>query len=621
MKRQLHARLAARLRALLWVALALALAPRLGVATQISYRADVPVSGPSQVQFYKDSGRTLDLAAVTALDARFAPVAGKTADFGFSSAAYWLRLNLESKATAPTTVFLSIAQPTLDEVRLYVLEGGLLRQTARAGDRIPAAERSISADHPVLPITIEPGKHYQLYLRIAGTMGALMAPIELQSAADVEHEARRSLMFNGIVAGALGAIVIYNLFIYLLLRDRIYLFYVAFMLTGYMCCTALNGFGAWMLYPQFTWPANQGLAVFACAEFLLIAQFTRLLLETAAIAWVDRTLLGIVVAGLVGLLSSLLLPEIWVYRLIFVLMLFGPPVSVLAGVISLRRGHPQARLFLWSRAVGWAGVCGYGLTIAGVINLGSLARSGITVGVVIGCLLLSLALADRIRALQAAARRAEDATRHALQFRQDELERTVEMRTRELDQARRHAEYLATMDSQTDVFNRRGLMPLLQRAIEQAQQHGTSLSIISFDIDHFKRINDEFGHAEGDRVLLQVAALTRSVMGAADLLGRTGGEEFMIVMHAAREPAAELAERLRSQIDANLRAGTRYRVTASFGIAALSPVLWTLDTLQRAADAALYRAKNRGRNCVEIYDETSNATTRTRAIMLSLRYP
>jgi two-component system, sensor histidine kinase LadS len=244
------------------------------------------------------------------------------------------------------------------------------------------------------------------------------------------------------------------------------------------------------------------------------------------------------------------------------------------------------------------------------------------VGGALQALLFSLALADRIRALQLATRRAQNATRAALETRQQELERSVEQRTRELEEARRHAEYLATTDALTGVYNRRGLLPLVQQAIERAVRHATPLSLVSFDVDQFKRINDDFGHAEGDRVLCQLVSLTRTLVRPSDLLGRTGGEEFMLVLALARAEAAHVAERLRAQLQAHLAAGAEQRaVTASFGVAPLSRRLSTLDSLQRGADAALYRAKNRGGNRVEIYEVSSNETSRTRAIMREADLP
>ncbi|MGH8206307.1 MAG: sensor domain-containing diguanylate cyclase [Steroidobacteraceae bacterium] len=601
------------------LALSLLLAmPVTGIAAQVEYRSDVPLSGSNTVEYVKDPSGRLDLAAVTAPSTRFTPARGRTVNFGFSDAAYWLHLSVRSRSTQPQTVYLSIAQSTLDDVQLYVLDHGALEQSGSAGDHIPARLRSFSASHPVFPIRVLPGEHYELYLRIAGTMGALLAPMQFQSASDVERSARSSLLFNGMFTGLMGGLLIYNLFLFLSLGQRAYLYYVLLVPAVYLSCIALSGFGGWMLYPGSIWLGNQGLLAAGGCGFLLNMLFARSLLETEKIPWVDRLALGAAAVALAAVLSPWWLPPSRAYQFCSLLVFVMPLTGALIGLTCLRHGHPQARFFLLAKAAVWCAVVCYGLMIGGVIPFHDLTRQSLTVGVACEALLLSLALADHIRALQQTTRRAQSATRRALESRQQELERTVEERTRELDQARRRAEYLATTDALTGVYNRRGLLPLLQQAIGQATAKAEPLSIISFDLDHFKRINDDFGHAEGDRVLCQLVTQARALVHPTDLFGRTGGEEFMLMLAAPRQQAEQLAERLRVHLEAHLKGGPEQRpVTASFGVAALGRKILTLDALQRAADAALYRAKNQGRNRVEIYEAGSNDTTRTRAILQS----
>ena len=136
-----------------------------------------------------------------------------------------------------------------------------------------------------------------------------------------------------------------------------------------------------------------------------------------------------------------------------------------------------------------------------------------------------------------------------------------------------------------------------------------ALCVVLFDIDHFKRVNDRFGHAEGDNVLRQVAAIARQVCRSGDLLGRIGGEEFLIVLpNTSLENAAMLAERIRSRFADELKVGFPARsVTASFGIASTSEGHATLDELVEAADHHLYHAKQAGRNQVAASAPTTSA--------------
>lgn len=183
-----------------------------------------------------------------------------------------------------------------------------------------------------------------------------------------------------------------------------------------------------------------------------------------------------------------------------------------------------------------------------------------------------------------------------------ELERIVSERTAELEVARKRAELLATTDPLTGIYNRRGLLELAERDLQLARRKGRPFSVIIFDLDHFKRINDACGHAEGDRVLREVASVAKNTIRGTDLLGRVGGEEFMVVMpDTLGDDAFRVADRIRAVLSASVSTGESPKpVTASFGVAGSRLGAETLDCLQSYADKALYRAKNNGRNRVEI---------------------
>jgi two-component system cell cycle response regulator len=159
----------------------------------------------------------------------------------------------------------------------------------------------------------------------------------------------------------------------------------------------------------------------------------------------------------------------------------------------------------------------------------------------------------------------------------------------------------AQIDPLTEMPNRRALMDRLGKEWERVQRHGGSLSFIMVDVDHFKRVNDTYGHSIGDKVLKEVAKAITSSCRVIDLPARYGGEEFAVtVPDETTEVAAVLAERCRQAV-----AGTQVtvgdqevRVTASFGVASAVDVL-SAESLVEAADKALYRAKNAGRNRVE----------------------
>lgn len=160
----------------------------------------------------------------------------------------------------------------------------------------------------------------------------------------------------------------------------------------------------------------------------------------------------------------------------------------------------------------------------------------------------------------------------------------------------------ASTDSLTEALTRRAFKREAEQLIAAALRHRHDLSCLVFDVDHFKAVNDSYGHAAGDEVLKMVAATCRANLRTSDLLGRLGGEEFAVVLsHIGADDAMRTAEKLRAAIAARFVDGDfgRISVTASFGGSALSMVGRDIETLLAQADAAMYRAKGDGRNrCV-----------------------
>lgn len=173
-----------------------------------------------------------------------------------------------------------------------------------------------------------------------------------------------------------------------------------------------------------------------------------------------------------------------------------------------------------------------------------------------------------------------------------------------LEEANRKAEALARRDELTGMPNRRAFFEMGDKLLSQCRRRGASVALMMLDLDHFKTINDEFGHQAGDHVLESVAdILGRNVRGG-DVAARLGGEEFVVLLaDTDGEPAMQFAYRLLRILEAEpaVSAGRHISVTASCGIAPLSDTAQDLSELVRQADKAMYRAKLSGRNCVEIF--------------------
>jgi diguanylate cyclase (GGDEF)-like protein len=164
-------------------------------------------------------------------------------------------------------------------------------------------------------------------------------------------------------------------------------------------------------------------------------------------------------------------------------------------------------------------------------------------------------------------------------------------------------EFKASHDPLTAVWNRAGIMELLRAQLAKAERNNTNLALLMVDVDHFKAVNDTYGHPVGDQVLKYLAEAMTSSIRAYDWLGRHGGEEFLIIApDCSPEGALALAERLRAHIAAKpvIADGHAITVTVSIGLVTTEQThLTNPEALLGAADVALYLAKRNGRNRVE----------------------
>jgi diguanylate cyclase (GGDEF)-like protein/PAS domain S-box-containing protein len=165
----------------------------------------------------------------------------------------------------------------------------------------------------------------------------------------------------------------------------------------------------------------------------------------------------------------------------------------------------------------------------------------------------------------------------------------------------------ATRDALTGAANRGHFAEMATIEIDRAKRFAEPLSLLLIDVDHFKRINDTYGHETGDRVIQTLAETCMTNARKIDLFARLGGEEFaMLLPRANKEPAAEIAQRLRRVLGERrvpVSGGREIAFTVSIGVSSLRPTTRDLAELLRNADAALYKAKREGRNRVEVWFE------------------
>ncbi|RYG99257.1 MAG: GGDEF domain-containing protein, partial [Alphaproteobacteria bacterium] len=192
-------------------------------------------------------------------------------------------------------------------------------------------------------------------------------------------------------------------------------------------------------------------------------------------------------------------------------------------------------------------------------------------------------------------------TINALQREAEDQKKDIEQKILRYGADLHALQKLADTDSMTGLLNRRAFLPFANDAWNYYKRHGRAFSILMFDIDHFKRINDTFGHAAGDEVILAMGNIISAGIRATDKVARFGGEEFVVLLRETDEAAALLmANRLREEIASTIVTAGQQKIsfTTSVGCAFGTSSARDLEDVIQRADTALYEAKTSGRNCV-----------------------
>jgi len=188
--------------------------------------------------------------------------------------------------------------------------------------------------------------------------------------------------------------------------------------------------------------------------------------------------------------------------------------------------------------------------------------------------------------------------RHGDRYLRQRIE-SLEHENIELRKTQKEMREFAEHDGLTGVWNHRMIVQRLRQEVDRSQRENVPLSVIMMDLDNFKDVNDSFGHMAGDIVLMEIGSTLQSLIRSYDWVGRYGGEEFLVILPGSNFVSTRRrAEQFRTSIESAyaMFGEKEIRITASFGTASGFPS--TCEAMIEAADAALYRAKNNGRNCV-----------------------
>lgn len=569
--------------------------------------------GP-HLEVLEDPSRSLTLEEIRRGDhgASFQPVHDEAPNFGFSSSAYWFRVTVHNRKEDEANWLLEVRNPMLDNVRLHLsYADGRAVPDWQSGDRVPFSERAVPYRFPVFLVPLEPGERVEMYLRVV-SQGSVQVPVVLQSdRAFYETDHTEQLVF-GMYYGLAVALLLYNLLLFASLREVNFLYYALYIATFALMLFTMNGLAFEYLWPRSMWWANRAVPLLIDLSVLTVLLFTRSFLELKARAprwdWLAKTLIALSTAMIpVTLLGNYQLAT----KLVAVAGAVSPVFVLAVGAVMLFRGFRPARYFMLAWALFQVGVGLYALRAFGILPAMFVTEYSMQIGSATELILLSFALAHKMKLLEEENERVRNETQAMLEQRV--AERTTELNEAldELSRANETLKALSTTDGLTGLRNRGYFDGRLAEEWQRARRGGTPLSLLMIDIDHFKRINDTHGHPVGDQILRAVAEiLTGYTRRPADMAARYGGEEFVVLLPEAHaEGGRSVADAIRRTVAAEpLSEDPPIRVTCSIGVACAVPSDSNeSDALVERADRALYRAKEAGRDRV-VLDEAEPST-------------
>lgn len=525
----------------------------------------------------------------------------------FDDAAWWTRVSLTNPTQRNVSWVFNLAHRQFDEIDIHVFENGRPVRSTPTGDHRPPPSDLLSGEGYAFPITTPAAATTEILVRHAYSgSGLVRLHAEAWPKSGFEAYQADAFLLHGIRFGMLICLVVISIAVYATLGSREILYYAA-----YVTVLAISFFGTTQLaHHYFHWvdPALlDALPVISAASLAASGiAFSREFLGIRAVfPRFDRAVLAAMGSTVVPLVALALGWRNIAFLFIPLHFLFLASAPIIGGILW-SRGHHHARLY----TVAWIF---FDIALAFYVARGlHIVPESIPMiwvprfAVVFEVLFLSFALAERIRRLKDEKAAIEGRYLDSLLNARDELERQVAIRTRELEAARRDAESLARTDPLTSMANRRAFFETAETEILRARRYGQDLTLVMIDIDHFKSVNDRFGHETGDRVLKAVARSLNEGKRSVDTLGRIGGEEFALLLPETELASAlSLVERLRLRVS-QLRIdseGEAIAVTASFGMMSASTGAPTLNEMLMRADKALYRAKSSGRDRVVVFEE------------------
>ena len=561
--------------------------------------------------FTEEPGRFTEIEEIKKVN--FTKETSNTFNFGYQNDEFWFHLKVKNNMSTDQNIVLSLTETYYENVDLYIVSDGLTLQY-KNGLEVPVNIRNIQEANPSFPIPLKAGTSKDLYLKVATTKG-LMGAIELKKEKTFfnDLQIKKYLYLSYFVA--IFTIILYNLIFFLYFKDKAYLNYIIYTLLFILWVAAIKG-SLLSFIPLSLYSILQDIIPLYFIFFIL---FSREILETKKyyprLDKIYTNYIYLAMAATIILVvfhkngfyfMSLVSIALLVFLLVSTLWLLQKRVTLLIKMY-IAAFFINILVFIEFNAL-FLGYLPYNETLSNLIVYIS----------IIEIILFSLLLAYRINIIRNESLESREALIEQQKTESTRLFHLVGEKTKTLNLAKKeieeelrkkielekHLKHLASTDPMTELYNRRAFFEIATLEVSSAKNKQEKFTCLVIDIDHFKRINDTYGHDVGDTVITAVSKLMVLNTRTKDHIGRIGGEEFAILMpKTSTEAAYQIADRLRENISKHIitvKGHESIKITISIGLStSTNNKDETIHTLLKEADTALYKAKNNGRNQVQ----------------------
>gem|GEM_PF-289785 len=527
-----------------------------------------------------------------------------TPNLGLSVGRHWFTTCVTNLSPRPWQGILSIPQSSLDRIDMNYIVEGHAEHLSIVGDSQPFRQRVIEHRYFLFPIEVLPNQQ-RVILASIQSEGPLKVRMTISTEKHFYKVDLKAFTAQILFFGISITLIVYNAFLYFGTRDLNFLWYTLTILSSTIYFSAFNGISGQFLWPDYPLFNNWSLSASTSMLVMMASIFTYSFLGIARYRLAVRAPFYLHIgAGAFLFLFSYYLPYALLLRAVLFLGFTTSLLFITTGTCLWVRGEKQAIFYTIAWVAYAAGSIAMSFSQFGIIENTVWTQYGQQIGALVEGLLLSFALAYRINVEKQKRIESQKALLQAQQDINSNLEQCVAQRTRDLVELNKKLKLANTIDGLTEVRNRTYFEESLERQWQLCIKANSPLSLLMIDGDHFKTINDSYGHMCGDQVLIHVARiLASSAMREHDVVARYGGEEFAIILpQTTVDSAAKIAEGIRRQVETQPLSWDNNIISFTVSIGVFSQIPrpdMDYHEIIKHADEALYQAKAAGRNKIQ----------------------